>query len=115
MPWVSDESASRHLIQTDVPGTLELPADPLVCASDALVLARLCEMVSGATSAATPRPTGPDGPSEARTVQGTGMRRWSGIAWRVGMVLRSSSIPVTRCAAAMAARCDRIVAIQPSS
>jgi hypothetical protein len=55
MPWMSDESASRHLIQTDVHGTLELPSDLLVCASDALVLARLCEMVSGATSAATPR------------------------------------------------------------
>ena len=52
---MSADSAPRHLIPTDLFGTLELPADPLARPPDALVLARVRTLVSGAAAPATLR------------------------------------------------------------
>jgi integrase len=52
---MSADPAARHLIPTDLFGTLELPADPLARAPDALVLARVRALVNGAIAPATLR------------------------------------------------------------
>jgi hypothetical protein len=52
---MSAESAHRHLIPTELFGILELPADPLARAPDALVLARVRALVNGATAPTTLR------------------------------------------------------------
>jgi hypothetical protein len=49
------ESASRHLVPTELFGTLVLAADPSARPPDAVILNRVRELMSRATAAATVR------------------------------------------------------------